>query len=155
MGYVAVTTPRVVTVCPTSGLAAPVPWISAIGTTSPGSGPGPPPSSPLFCGVTALESVRSLLLSSVSAYPVRLIEAGTLLADGAGPTAVSNVFEVPYPMRSTTFAAPAAFPAGSVTGEVDRTSARVPVVPDGLRPPVASGVGSAAPFEPFDPPCTR
>src|SRR5690606_4895827 len=154
MGYVAVTTPRVVTVWPTNGLVAPVPWISAIGTTSPGSGPGPPPC-PLFWGVTVLESVKSLLLSSVSANPVRLIEAGTVLPDGAGPTAVSNVFEVPYPTRSTTFAALAASPAGSVTAVVELTSAIVPVVPEGLRLPVASGVGSAVPFDPLDPPCTR
>ncbi len=46
-------------------------------------------------------------------------------------------------------------PTGSVSAVAwsDRTS--VPVDPDGLRPVTASGVGSAWPFVPFEPICTR
>ncbi|MGQ3158411.1 MAG: hypothetical protein ACT6SA_04790 [Aeromicrobium sp.] len=61
------TTPLVVTVRPTSGLAEPVPWISAIVTSTGGSGGVPLPSQsvPQACGVGAPPR-RSAALSSVS-----------------------------------------------------------------------------------------
>ena len=71
------------TVVPARGLAAVVPWISAIGTTSPamggsgsGSGSMPPPFPAAFVGVGAAV-VKSAELLSVSTAPLRLRDVVT------------------------------------------------------------------------------
>ena len=91
---------------------------------------------------------------------------GTLSADSESGE-VRRTVELPAGSRKEVvlYVRPAAFTrelpiqftseAGSVTAEVERTIATVPVVPEGLRLPVASGVGRAAPVDPLEPPCTR
>ena len=97
------TLPRVMTEAPASGLAAPVPWISAMvlvagGVPGPGStggstGPGAAPLA--VFGVMVALSVTSAELLFVSAPLLRFRLLTSVLPDGAAAAWVSKVLEVP------------------------------------------------------------
>ncbi len=91
-GYAAVTMPWVVTVLPTSGLVAPLPWISSIvaGIGSPGGSSPPMHWVELHGEGTA--ALKSALLLSVSLPAVRLRDRAAVWPVAAAP---SNVLEVP------------------------------------------------------------
>jgi hypothetical protein len=102
-------------------------------------------------------SVKSAAFASVSVVPCRTSASGVPFApDGFVAGAASEVFEVPYPSRSTTPGVPVATaPTGRVSAArwSERTS--VPLAPEAFSVETTSGVGSAAPTVPFEAPCTR
>ena len=96
------TLPRVVTEVPTSGLAVPLPWISAMvlvagGVTGPGStGGSTGAAAPLAAlGVIEAFSVKSAELLLLSAPLLRFRLLTSLLLVGAVAAWVSKVLEVP------------------------------------------------------------
>ena len=82
VGYAAVTTPLVTTVCWSSGLVGPVPWISSmvLATGSPGGGVLPEAE---FSGFGAA-AVKSAALSSVSVPAAARVAAVLFVSPGAG-----------------------------------------------------------------------
>ena len=91
VGYAAVTTPSVVTVCPASGDVAPVPWISAIvavvGVGSAGSLPATP-----GVGVAA---VKSAALFAVLVSVALRVTDWVFEAPSAGPLPAYPVAAAP------------------------------------------------------------
>src|SRR5690606_7917066 len=106
-------------------------------------------------GVMSSESVKSAALLSVSIPSVRWNDGASALLEGAAAAAVSKVFDVPYPSRSTTTPPVVTEPGARDCAVVTFASRIVPVVPEGLIEPETSGVGRSAPFVPFEPPATR
>ena len=85
-----------ITFCPTSGEAEPVPWTSGmvLATGSPGGGGVPPP------GVGAPE-VKSAALSAVLTLVLLRDTDVEFVAAGAAPAPAQSLAE-PYPTKSTT-----------------------------------------------------
>jgi hypothetical protein len=130
-----------------------VPWISSI-VAGVGSSGGVPPDDGV--GVTVADREKSDAFALVSAKPVRLSDRASLVADGAGAAEVSNKFDVPQPTRSMIAGFVVMLPVPGESVAVAFDSASVP-------PPFAmltdaaerSGVGSAAPVPPLEPPWIR
>src|SRR3954451_24638419 len=92
VGYFAVTTPVVRTVCLSSGLVAPVPWISAmVLSTGPVGGGLPPAGAALGVGAPAEKLAALTLVSAPSA--ARPSDAVMLLPPSS--TVVSKVLLLP------------------------------------------------------------